>query len=93
MSPLKRCPQWGTFEIGFSMRPTLVVAIAALLSLGNGVAEGADTAQLAETAGFLLGNAHRRGVATDRVEHAGKVIHGVCREHTDCEGGVELQER
>jgi len=32
-------------------------------------------AQLAETAGFLLGNAHRCGVPTDRVERAGKMIH------------------
>ena len=56
------------------MRPTLAV-IAALLLLGTGVARAADPAQLAETAGFLLGNAHRRGVPTDRVEQAGKVIH------------------
>jgi hypothetical protein len=31
--------------------------------------------QLAETAGFLLGNAHRCGVPIERVDHAGKVIH------------------
>ena len=30
---------------------------------------------LAQTAGFLLGNAHRCGVPTDRVGHAEKVIH------------------
>ena len=57
------------------MRPTLVVATALLLLLGSGVAKAADPAQLAETAGFLLGNAHRCGVPTDRVEQAGKVIH------------------
>ena len=56
------------------MRPTLAV-IAALLLLGTGVARAADPAQLAETAGFLLGNAHRRGVPTDRVKQAGTVIH------------------
>jgi hypothetical protein len=57
------------------MRPTRTVTTALLLILGTGVAEAADSAQLAETAGFLLGSAHRCGVSTDRVEHAGKVIH------------------
>jgi hypothetical protein len=57
------------------MRPTLVVTAAMLFLLGTGVANAADPAQLAETGGFLLGNAHRCGVPTDRVEHAGKVIH------------------
>jgi hypothetical protein len=56
------------------MRPTLVVT-AVLLLLGIGTANAADSTRLAETAGFLLGNAHRCGVPTDRVEHAGKVIH------------------
>jgi hypothetical protein len=41
------------------------------------VAEAADSMQLAKTGGFLLGNAHRCGVPTERVEHAGKVIHGL----------------
>ena len=58
------------------MRPTLVVT-AVLLLLGIGTANAADAARLAETAGFLLGNAHRCGVPTDRVEHAGKVIHNL----------------
>jgi hypothetical protein len=57
------------------MRPTLVVTTALFLLLGISVAEAADPAQLAETAGFLLGNAHRCGVPTDRVEHASTVIH------------------
>ena len=57
------------------MRPGLVVTSALLLFLGTGFAEAADPAQLAETAGFLLGNAHRCGVPTDRVEHASTVIH------------------
>jgi len=56
------------------MRPNLVVTTALLLLLGTGVAKAADPARLAETAGFLLGNAHRCGVPTDRVEDAGKVI-------------------
>ena len=57
------------------MRPTLAVATALLLLLGATVGKAADPALLAETAGFLLGNAHRCGVSPDRVEHAGKVIH------------------
>jgi hypothetical protein len=56
------------------MRPDLAVTTALLLLLGTGVAKAANSVQLAETAGFLLGNAHRCGVPTDRVEHAGKVI-------------------
>src|SRR2546430_17409383 len=46
-----------------------------LLLLGSGVADAADPTQLAETGGFLLGNAHRCGVSVERVERAGKVIH------------------
>jgi len=59
----------------FPMRPTLAVIGVLVLLLGTGVAKAADPAQLAETAGFLLGNAHRCGVPTDRVERAGTVIH------------------
>ena len=43
----------------------------------SGSAKGADLIQLAETGGFLLGNAYRCGVPTDRVEPAGPVIHAV----------------
>jgi hypothetical protein len=57
------------------MRPTFVVTTASLLLLGAGVAEAAGSTQLAETGGFLLGNAHRCGVLTERVEQAGKIIH------------------
>ena len=56
------------------MRPDLAVTAALLLLLGTGVAKAASSVQLAETAGFLLGNAHRCGVPTNRVEHAGNVI-------------------
>ena len=59
------------------MRSTLAVTTALLLLLGIGVAEAADSTQLAETGGFLLGNAHRCGVPTERVERAEKVIHGL----------------
>ncbi len=57
------------------MRPTLAVTTAMLLLLRIGSAEAADSTLLAETGGFLLGNAHRCGVPTERVEHAGKIIH------------------
>src|SRR5260370_42277012 len=57
------------------MRSTLAVTTALTLLLGIGVAEAADPTMLAQTAGFLLGNAHRCGVPEERVERAGKVIH------------------
>ena len=57
------------------MRSTFAVATPLLLLLGSGVADAADPTQLAETGGFLLGNASRCGVAAERVESAGKVIH------------------
>jgi hypothetical protein len=56
------------------MRSTFAVTTPLLLLLGSGVA-AADPTQLAETGGFLLGNASRCGVAVEQVENAGKVIH------------------
>ena len=55
------------------MRSILTAATALLLS-GTAVAEPAKQTQLAETAAYLLGNAHRCGVADERVEHAGTAI-------------------
>jgi hypothetical protein len=57
------------------MRPIVTIASATLVLWSIGIAEAADPAQLAETGGFLLGNAHRCGVTTERVGDAGKVIH------------------
>jgi hypothetical protein len=57
------------------MRSSFVVATPLVLLLGIGVADAADPTQLAETGGFLLGNASRCGVPIARVESAGKVIH------------------
>jgi hypothetical protein len=57
------------------MRSSLAVTTPLLLLLGMGVADAADPTQLAETGGFLLGNARRCGVPVERVENAGKVIH------------------
>jgi hypothetical protein len=58
------------------MRSTLAITIPVLSLMGMGVAEAADPTLLAETGGFLLGNAQRCGVPAERVERAGKVIHG-----------------
>ena len=55
------------------MRSILAGATALLLS-GSVVAEPVNPTQLAETAAYLLGNAHRCGVADERVEHAGTAI-------------------
>ena len=57
------------------MRPTLAITIPVLSLMGIGVAEAADPTLLAETGGFLLGNARRCDVPLERVERAGKVIH------------------
>ena len=65
---------WGRIGWEPSMRSTLAFATALLLIAGIGVAKAADPALLAETGGFLLGNAHRCGVSTERVERAGQVI-------------------
>ena len=49
-------------------------AAAALLLTGTEVAAAASSTRIAETGAFLLGNAHRCGVADGRVVRAGKVI-------------------
>src|ERR1700757_1854207 len=58
------------------MRTTLAITIPVLSLMGIGVAEAADPTLLAETGGFLLGNARRCGASIERVERAGKVIRG-----------------
>src|SRR5262249_36616056 len=67
-------PGWvlkvGETELEPPMRSILPGATALLLC-GSAVAEPADPRQLAETVAYLLGNAHRCGVADERVEHAG----------------------
>ena len=57
------------------MRSTSAVTTALILLLGTGVAEAGNPTLLAEGGGFLLGNAHRCGVAVERVERAGNAIH------------------
>ena len=49
---------------------TSAVTTALMLLLGIGVAKAANPTLLAETGGFLLGNAHRCGIAVERVEGA-----------------------
>ena len=60
------------------MRSTSAVTTVLTLLLGIGVAEAANPTLPAETGGFLLGNAHRCGVAVERVERVecvGNAIH------------------
>jgi hypothetical protein len=61
------------------MRPLrLLLAIGLLAaSLCSPAAAGPVSTGLAETGGFLLGNASRCGVAADRVTGAGRVISGL----------------
>src|ERR1700740_2649956 len=56
------------------MRPLPIIAATALLVLASGAAMAAHPTRIAETGAYLLGNAHRCGVADDRVVRAGKVI-------------------
>ena len=56
------------------MRPMPIIAAAALLVLASGAAMAANPTRIAETGAYLLGNAHRCGVADERVVRAGKVI-------------------
>jgi hypothetical protein len=57
---------------------SLLAATAAALLLVSGPGPGGnstgDAARLAATGGFLLGNAHRCGVGTDRVVRTGQLI-------------------
>jgi hypothetical protein len=53
----------------------LAATTAAILLVSSpGAAGSADASRLAATGGFLLGNAHRCGIATDRVVKAGRLI-------------------
>src|SRR5258708_37521536 len=56
------------------MRPMPIIAAAALLFAASGAAWAANPTRIAETGAALLGNAHRCGVADERVVRAGKVI-------------------
>ena len=53
---------------------TAVILIASSGTTSLGTTAMADAARIATNAGFLLGNAHRCGIATDRVVKAGQLI-------------------
>ena len=59
------------------MRAPLPFAAAVLLLSSISVTKAADPTLLAETGAFLLGNAYRCGVSTERVMRAGNVIRGM----------------
>jgi hypothetical protein len=58
------------------MRSSFAVTTSLVLLLGMGVADAADPTQLAETGGFLLGNASRCGVSygLPGIPRCGRVI-------------------
>jgi hypothetical protein len=56
------------------LRSIPLVAMVAVLGLGIAAAKAGDSIRLAERGGFLLGNARRCGVATERVVKAGRTI-------------------
>jgi len=56
------------------MRAFLPLATGALLVSSISVAKAADPVLLAESGAYLLGNAQRCGVTTERVVRAGRVI-------------------
>ena len=59
------------------MRLSLLAMAAAALLFSIGTAGATDTKLLAETGGFLLGNAHRCGVPGERVVRAGKIVRDI----------------
>ena len=59
------------------MRAPLPFAAAILLLSSISGAEAAEPTLLAETGAFLLGNAYRCGVSTERLTRAGNVIQGM----------------
>jgi hypothetical protein len=76
------------------MRSSFAVTTPLVLLLGISVAGAADPTQLAETGGFLLGNASRCGVPIERVDSAGKVIHdfisAAAKDSNEAGGGLAL---
>ena len=56
------------------MRISLFFTTGALLLASIDAAEATDPISLAETNAYLLGNAHRCGMADDRVERAGTMV-------------------
>jgi len=65
----------GGFEWERTMRSILALTLPVIALTRIGIAEAADPMLLAETGGYLLGNAHRCGVLIERVQRAERVIH------------------
>jgi len=59
------------------MRSVRLMAAAAALLASAQMAQAADALTLAERGGFLIGHAHRCGIAPERVVRAGKLIKDV----------------
>jgi hypothetical protein len=68
------------------MQPMPVLAVSALLVFGSGSVAAANSARIAETGAFLLGNAYRCGVADARVVRAGRVIRELIAAASDAPG-------
>ena len=68
------------------MRPTAIISAAALLLSGSGASAAANSTRIAETGAYLLGNAHRCGVADERVVRAGKVVRDLIAAASDDAG-------
>jgi hypothetical protein len=64
-------------DVELAMRAFIPLATGALLLSSLTVAEAADPVLLAESGAYLLGNAQRCGVSTDRVLRAGRVIQNI----------------
>jgi hypothetical protein len=56
------------------MHPFPALAASALLVVATGATAVANSTRIAETGAALLGNAHRCGVADERLVRAGKLI-------------------
>ena len=64
--------------------PTLTACV--LLLSASEMASAANSTRIAETGAYLLGNAHRCGVADERVVRAGKVIRELIAAAADDDG-------
>ena len=72
------------------MRLLLLVRTTVVLLLCTGAAKAADPMLLAETGGFLLGNAHRCDVSAERMLASPLVVEFLGRSAVWGCGGVEL---
>jgi hypothetical protein len=71
-APADAQPIGTRLELAMHAFPAL--AASALLVMATGAAAAANSTRIAETGAALLGNAHRCGVADERLVRAGKVV-------------------